>query len=261
MNMKKTLIALAVAASAAVSGSAMAWTNGNFNGSLEIGGTLTPSQTQNPWEVAVGANMDNLNGSMIAGNAKTSINVNSSISILGIRTVANTAFNGEPGLSPQITYANNVIDFSKAKAGVGVMTLDVKDDNDAKIGTLTTPVYAGAAYSSAKPDGTESKKGSLYANVAGNGFFGGLPEASSQVDAEPWVGVAKINPEYTANFDEQNAATVESTKTAFASRSFKYSGFYGAGIVAGSKLDIKLDAPIQVDTKWKASLPITVSYQ
>ena len=39
--MKKTLIALAVAASAVVSGSAMAWTNGNFNGSVDIGGSVT----------------------------------------------------------------------------------------------------------------------------------------------------------------------------------------------------------------------------
>ncbi len=42
--MKKTLIALAVAASAAVSGSAMAWSNGDFNGSVDIGGTVTPPQ-------------------------------------------------------------------------------------------------------------------------------------------------------------------------------------------------------------------------
>lgn len=37
--MKKTLIALAVAASAVVSGSAMAWTGGGNGGSLELGGT------------------------------------------------------------------------------------------------------------------------------------------------------------------------------------------------------------------------------
>ncbi|HEI3186174.1 TPA: hypothetical protein SI321_005057, partial [Escherichia coli] len=52
--MKKTLIALAVAASAAVSGSAMAWTANGTGGSVELGGTLNPVEKVTPWEVKVG---------------------------------------------------------------------------------------------------------------------------------------------------------------------------------------------------------------
>ncbi|EGJ4498914.1 hypothetical protein INB87_004741, partial [Escherichia coli] len=52
--MKKTLIALAVAASAAVSGSAMAWTANGTGNSVELGGTLTPVEKVSPWEVKTG---------------------------------------------------------------------------------------------------------------------------------------------------------------------------------------------------------------
>ena len=52
--MKKTLIALAVAASAAVSGSAMAWTANGTGGSVDMGGTLIPEGKVTPWEVKVG---------------------------------------------------------------------------------------------------------------------------------------------------------------------------------------------------------------
>ena len=57
--MKKTLIALAVAASAAVSGTSMAavgeWTPGGEGGSFEMRGTLVVAGADaNPWEVKVG---------------------------------------------------------------------------------------------------------------------------------------------------------------------------------------------------------------
>lgn len=49
--MKKTLIALAVAASAAVSGSAIAWQDGDFNGSVDIGGSITSDQPTWQWKI------------------------------------------------------------------------------------------------------------------------------------------------------------------------------------------------------------------
>ncbi|EEU0721020.1 fimbrial protein, partial [Escherichia coli] len=52
--MKKTLIALAVAASA-VSGMAHAWTNGDFNGSVDIGGSITADDDRQKWLWAVGS--------------------------------------------------------------------------------------------------------------------------------------------------------------------------------------------------------------
>lgn len=59
--MKKTLIALAVAASAAVSGSAMAWEQNGTGGSVSLSGTVDVLQPTTPWEVQVGGNVNDLN--------------------------------------------------------------------------------------------------------------------------------------------------------------------------------------------------------
>ncbi len=74
--MKKTLIALAVAASAVVSGSAMAaWTANGGGGQVEIGGSLTPVTKATPWETAVGAAVTNLNGQVQKNDTKLEITV------------------------------------------------------------------------------------------------------------------------------------------------------------------------------------------
>ncbi|HCN8216144.1 TPA: hypothetical protein N6448_004795, partial [Escherichia coli] len=73
--MKKTLIALAVAASAVVSGSAMAWTANGDGGSVDLGGTLTPTDVMTPWEVKVGAAVNDLNAAIRKGDTKVDIPV------------------------------------------------------------------------------------------------------------------------------------------------------------------------------------------
>ena len=55
--MKKTLIALAVAASA-VSGIAHAWTNGDFNGSVDIGGSISADDYRQKWSWAIGSGLN-----------------------------------------------------------------------------------------------------------------------------------------------------------------------------------------------------------
>lgn len=105
--MKKTLIALAVAASAVVSGSAMAWTGGGNGGSLELGGTLAPQDKYIPWETSVGAAVSDLNAQIIKGEKAVSISHTSAIPVLGIRNVAN-GFTGLPLIDPQIDYKGAV---------------------------------------------------------------------------------------------------------------------------------------------------------
>ncbi|EHI7951880.1 hypothetical protein J9K58_004673, partial [Salmonella enterica] len=41
----------------------------------------------------------------------------------------------------------------------------------------------------------------------------------------------------------------------------KYSAAYGAGLKTGSTVTINLTSPATADMAWKASFPITVSYQ
>lgn len=262
MKMNKTLLALALA-TATVSGSAMAWQSGDFNGSFDLGGVINVPRVDNPWEVSAASAVTNFNYQLTTGESSFNITVPGNIPVLGIRTVRADFFNGGLGISPQVSY-NNSVDFAKASNGIGTLSLDVLDSsNSSKIGTMTVPFYAGAGYASAnKADGSNVLQGSLYAPNSGNAFFGGVPTATAKVDAQPWVTVAALDPEYVANFQNQNASVgmFTNTKTSFNNDGLKYTAFYGSGIKAGANVSISLDKKLYADTNWKASLPITVSY-
>lgn len=256
--MKKTLIALAVAASAAVSGSAMAWTANGTGGSVDLGGTLTPVEKVTPWEVKVGDAVTGLDAQIQKGQKEVSIAVNKAIPVLGIRTIESTAFQGQPGISPQIDYGNavNVDAFENGRAPV---TLEVKDDTNAKIGTLTTSLGASALVS---VKGPWSGFNHSYSDTAGQGFFGGLPKNKAQTPDE---NIAfNVMPEVANHYIDQGVGYSKvGVTTGFTNTKATYSGYYGAGIEQGKTIKITLDqaasgdAPIQ----WKASLPVTVYYQ
>ncbi|WP_447398449.1 F4 family fimbrial subunit [Escherichia coli] len=261
--MKKTLIALAVAASAAVSGSAMAnFQTGGVSGSVDIGGNLTPTQTVNPWEAEIGAAVSGLDAVMGAGAKAATINVTNAIPVLGIRTTTNNAFQGGAGISPQVSYGN-AVDFSSAQNGVGNLTLDVKDKlTSNKIGSMTAPFYAAAYYSMSLKDGSANPaKGSMYARDNGDAFYGGIPAASGRIDANPLTNVTTLNAAYVANFNEQNATDEVSTRTNLNNKGKMFSGYYGSGILPGSAISITLDSGFNGATAWTAQLPVTVSYQ
>lgn len=256
--MKKTLIALAVAASAAVSGSAMAWTPNGTGGSVDLGGTLTPVEKVTPWEVKVGDAVTGLDAQIQKGQKVVDVAVNKAIPVLGIRTIASTAFQGQPGISPQIDYGNavNVDAFENGRAPV---TLEVKDDTNAKIGTLTTSLGASALVS---VKGSWSGFNHSYSDTAGQGFFGGLPKNKAQTPDE---NIAfNVMPGVADHYIDQGVGYSKvGVTTDFTNTEATYSGYYGAGIEQGKTIKITLDqaasgdAPIQ----WKASLPVTVSYQ
>ncbi|ELO5003679.1 hypothetical protein QUQ70_004860, partial [Escherichia coli] len=145
--MKKTLIALAVAASAVVSGSAMAWTANGTGGNVDLGGTLTPVEKVTPWEVKVGAAVTNLDAAITKGQSEVNITTTSAVPVLGIRTQeASKVFTGKPGISPQIDF-HKAIDPTKFSGSVTDLTLSVMDAQGAKIGSLKAPFLAGAKYS------------------------------------------------------------------------------------------------------------------
>ncbi|EKO2291598.1 hypothetical protein PZV05_004917, partial [Salmonella enterica] len=172
--MKKTLIALAVAASAVVSGSAMAWTGGGNGGSLELGGTLAPQDKYIPWETSVGAAVSDLNAQIIKGEKAVSISHTSAIPVLGIRNVAN-GFTGLPLIDPQIDYKGAVDASQFMTDGKGQVYLNatVNDDKGNKIGTLKTVLRVAAQAN----NGVDSNV-MLYASSADSGFFGGLPQSA-----------------------------------------------------------------------------------
>lgn len=255
--MKKTLIALAVAASAAVSGSAMAWTANGTGDSVNLGGTLTPVEKATPWEVKTGAAVTGLDAQIQKGQKVVDVAVNKAIPVLGIRTIESTAFQGQAGISPQIDYGNavNVDAFENGRAPV---TLEVKDDTNTKIGTLTTSLGASALTSIKGPwDGYYHS----YSDTAGQGFFGGLPKNKAQTPDENIA--VNVVPEVADHYTSQGVGYSRvDVSTGFADTNATYSSYYGAGIEQGKIIKITLDQPAGGDEiVWKASLPVTVSYQ
>ena len=260
--MKKTLIALAVAASAAVSGSAMAWTANGTGGSVDFSGTLTLVDVVNPWEVKTGDAVTGLDAQIKKGQNVVNIAVNQAIPVLGIRTQTAEAFQGVAGISPQIDY-HGVVDFSQNDWGNAPVTLEVFDNSSNHIGSLQTILTTAAVYSWKNSEGV-IRYGGLAAAGSGQGFFGGLGDFSSALGYSD--AVAELNGlsnEFLEKYTTQGGEYENGTSTNFSYANYTYSGAYGSGIKLGRDINITLDQAASGDDliQWKASLPITVSYQ
>lgn len=260
--MKKTLIALAVVASAAVSGSAMAtsWGEGNIGGTVDLGGTLVPVEKVTPWEAKIGDAVKDLDGSFQKGQKIIDININKAIPLLGVRTKVHEPFHGQEGISPQISYGD-AINVDAFKVGSVPLTLEVKNGRGTKIGKALTLMNAAALVSYS--DSSGSIKNSLYASDSGSGFFGGVGKSAAAIASYP-VKVAKsIFPEVLENFDDQRVQGDPTPgQTKFALTKGSYSGFYVSGIPSNQIIKIILDQEVDADStiQWNASLPITIAY-
>lgn len=258
--MKKTLIALAVAASAAVSGSAMAWTANSTGNSVDLGGTLTPVEKVTPWEVKTGAAVTGLDALVTQGQTMVNITVKNAIPVLGIRTQeVGKAFQAQTGINPKINY-KNVVDFNGASNGTAKLKLDVQDATGAKIGTLETDIFTGAGIARSEAAGGDAY--SAYDN--GNSFEGGIGN-SDQVIGSLTSLISKLNSidsEFAANFAWLDKPDVGKWSAPDFSNNGHYSAFYGSGIEANKTIKITLDKGVAGDSQiqWKASLPVTVSY-
>lgn len=261
--MKKTLIALAVAASAAISGSAMAWTPSGSGGSVELSGMLIPVIKVNPWEVKVGDAVKALDAKIEKDQRTVEISLKSAIPLLGIRTKTSDPFKGQKGISPQISYGN-AIDTSSFKSGEAPLTLELKDSEGAKIGKAESSVMAVAMTSVASSViGNIHSIYNLYAKDRGDAFFGGLSTSPDGVHPSPLDVSEKVFAGVSEHYNSQKVTDpAKKMSENFMISGFTYSSFYASGIPQSSKIKIILDkgvggsAPIQ----WKASLPITVSY-
>ncbi|ECT9924413.1 hypothetical protein CT407_21050 [Salmonella enterica] len=261
--MKKTLIALAVAASAVVSGSAMAadWEHNGTGGSVDLSGTLTPEDIVTPWEVKVGDAVSGLDAYIRKGDTNVNVPVENAIPVLGIRTQTAEAFQGQAGISPQIDY-HGVVDFSQNEWGNAPVTLEVFDNSSNKIGSLQTILTTAAVYS--WKNGDDLKYGGMAAKGSGNGFFGGLGDFSSALGyPEAVAELNNLSNEFLEKYTKQGAETESGSTTNFSDVNYTYSAAYGSGIKKGRVLKITLDQAVTGDDsiQWKASLPVTVSYQ
>ena len=256
--MKKTLIALAVAASAVVSGSAMAWTANGTGGSVELSGTLNPKDLVTPWEVKVGDDVTGLDADINKGQSVVNISSSKSIEILGIRTKEKAAFTGIRGISPQIDYGA-AIDATKFSDGETELTLAVKDDAGNEIGKLESSLFA-QAYSSEKKEGEYAKKFFVFADVKGSAYYGGLGQSADVISLKDLA--AAYMPDAEANWVNQGGEYTAPENSFFGDSGKTYNSYYFSVIKPNQVIKFTLNEPASGDApiQWKASLPVTVSY-
>ncbi|MEB7099329.1 hypothetical protein NEM56_22030 [Escherichia coli] len=258
--MKKTMIALAVAASAVVSGSAMAsgWEQNGSGTSVEIGGTLTPVAKETPWEVKTGDAVTNLDAQVQKGQTSITVNVNKAIPVLGIRNNSHDGFQGKSGIDPQISYGGKV-DIDSMENGAANLALDVTSAGQ-KIGTLSAKMQVA----SQATNGVDSNV-MLFAPTAGDGFFGGVAKnkdgAWGSIDAYSWAttvfpGIADTWSDGGISFSGGIGVFN------FDVDSVIYHAYYASGIDRGETITITLDKGVAGDTQiqWNASLPVSVTY-
>ncbi|EJY1985475.1 hypothetical protein OFV46_004715, partial [Escherichia coli] len=259
---KKTLIALAVAVSAAISGSAMAWTPNGSGGSVELGGTLTPAGKTTPWSVKVG-NTSDLDAKIKEGQSVVTIPLNKPALFLGITTTAGKAgFYGQDGISPQIDYSG-AVDLDKFKEGLTKVKIPVKDQDQNDIGYMEANFTSGAIQQWKEKDTGTVKRKSLYAAKSGDAFYGGVGKNSEGVMYGSWVKdmLDRLDPEIANSaWDDDSVINVG---TADFTSNEHYQGYYGGGIKKGENIKITLNKPAKGGEalKWYASLPVVVSYQ
>ncbi|HDQ6533529.1 TPA: hypothetical protein QBF27_001565 [Escherichia coli O36:H14] len=259
--MKKTLIALAVAASAAVSGSAMAWTANGTGGSVDLGGTLTPVEKVTPWEVKMGSEITGLDASIGRGQKVVEVKMPKDALIMAIRTQTKDAFPGwASDITPSIDF-NGAVNLDSFSNGVATLTLDVKQ-GESKIGTMQALFQSGAE-ASFRGEGDDANKYTLFAPRMGNAFFGGLSKTAEGASQYGYAIAKRYDAEVVANYNEQNLdGEAIKGEISFNDGVKTYSGIYGAGIPGDSSIVITLDQAASSDApiQWKASLPVTVSY-
>ncbi|ECI7590216.1 fimbrial protein [Salmonella enterica subsp. enterica serovar Typhimurium] len=291
--MKKTLIALAVAASA-VSGMAHAWTNGDFNGSVNIGGSITADDYRQKWSWAVGSDINGFNNALTEltqNRTKLTITVNGDKPILLGKT--NEAFitpTGGLGAIPLISitdYEHKPVTVLAAAGNYNspdvFFDLAMKNDAGVKIGTIRVNAQAAGvavqgnganalthqnqaeSYSlSYNPDGPSVYKGGLPENIGAGGSLTAADAASSII--------AKFG---SLSTDElfQQVKVVYSTLPDYVHGTKRYydnmtstsgavvrASSYALGIANGQTIVATFDQAVAASTQWSAPLNVAITY-
>lgn len=287
--MKKTLIALAVAASAAVSGSAMAalggWTEGQPGGDIDFGGTITRPAGEVKWLWAVGEGFNsyqNLTSDLINEGKSLNIAVQQDMPLLAAKM--KEAFI-KPilgiGAIPKVTFSSfdsTPITVNFTDGSHATMEVKVKDKNKGElIGNITIPFEYGAAGTVA--DLTESTTGvanitSFWAGGSGT-MFEGLVKPDAKIDsslAMKWNGLTADDVYIALKAVSGGKFTGPgTTTTSWVNMSdLSHSNYtrddyvryfsYGAGIPSGTTLSVVFDSPVTQTTNWQAPITVTVSY-
>ncbi|WP_089639793.1 hypothetical protein, partial [Escherichia coli] len=279
----KTLIALAVAASAAVSGSAMAWTNGNFNDSVDIGGSVTVGDNfAQKWAWKTGTSLGAFDSNvkeMTDGGKKLVITAAQNAAILLGKT--NEAFMATDATSlaiPQIAFS----DYQKGKitpvfdnvgnAGTGYLEIPVIDAQSSPIGQAKVNMTAAGARMAADAARQRGVAASIIADTSNDIFHGGVPTiAEGAINhgmnainfARSMGGLEAVDMlNQLAAFDPTIINIAASTYAQSSDMTGRgASATYAMGIKSGQTLELTFTNPVTQTTVWKAPLNISVTYQ
>ncbi len=265
--MKKTLIALAVAVSAA-SGAAHA----DFKGQFDIDGTITHEASESKWEWAIGSldAIQKTTKDMTDGNKLLTITQGKEALILSGHTkeafsVASTGFGAVPVISFS-DYKGGAVELkNEGTPAKGYFSLPMKDSENNELGSVKVNVtYAATVINR---DGATSRVASVEALNDSHIYYGGLVQPSVQRGAEANGIVARFGgvdanvlrnkipnaPAQLTNGYRENVNMVKADGSAVASS-------YILGIDKGQTIEARFDKPVLTTTEWSAPLSVLVTY-
>ena len=283
--MKKTLIALAVAASAAVSGSVMAadWVEGGNGGDVNFGGEIT-AQNDVAWMWLLGegkTDFANTTVQMTEGGKKLAITAEKDIPILAGKLkhgVRGESFR-QVGTMPQITFLSAGSPVTPVYAPNGAISLTIKTFDNAsseELGTLK--INGRSAGSVAYVSGDQYSTAGLATQGRGGVMSGGLSDTSGH---NIWGGtdssavVTKFGGPTLAELQQQVKDVMQKPNAVFTDRNDvwsisrdvevdmnvpAYGVSYGYGVEQGSTLEATFSNPVTSTIVWKAPLTVSISY-
>ncbi len=285
INMNKKLLVIALAA-AGLSANAMALTfnDGELNGGVDVGGTITVPVATNQWQWATGDALSAFSHNVVqmTNNYKTLTITMAADSplLVGQTKAATVGAVGGVGITPRISLMQAdgttpvVINYGSTANGKGSMSLQVVDSATPTtvLGSAVVNVKTAALVSFHNPGDPYVVIGSLE-QVVDSPFGAAAPmdrsSAMPVAQADSWVlalggkggdvQVADANTLMGTSLPRVNAADGYS-RMSFGNPGATYGGAYGLGIASGDNIVVNFTNPITATTNWKAPLNVAVTY-
>ncbi|EAM2195571.1 hypothetical protein EU711_22555 [Salmonella enterica] len=268
-------MALAVAASALMSGQVMAdvsWQQpGNLDQTVNFGGTITKPEYQNQWVWGVGAGFDSFQSSFTdLSEDKTELTFaakeNMPVLVGKVTEAFPLDFQAGYGAAPQIQFSgfdgNKIEMVSNDRSSVSLqIPVKGKDSLQSGVFTLTGTAQTLVMYHAKGND--MAFFGSVYSKQPGQIFYGGAPENAVSYSGLVSFGglgsddlLALVTKKYPDVTKKGGNTPMEGT----IDRISGGAASYAFGIKAGVSQKVKFNEAVTENTEWVAPLHITVSY-
>ncbi|MBN6398532.1 fimbrial protein [Escherichia coli] len=294
MNIKKTLIALAVvaASSAGVAHAGLGeFAPGALDQTVNIGGTVNKVDMSGFWEWAVGTGLDNYQNTVrdlqerdgkyvmsITNSGNTPILVGKTTQAFSTPSIS--GYGAIPQIKLSDSRGNDVLLVQEAISHDGKYHFDlpVSSSDNQSIGSVRVYVAVAGIVGTARPGNNTGEIQSLSAN---NGtcdvciFKGGLGEyaggifndpaqASDTVQLFGGLSSGGVLTQIQDVYPEVNSLIAHAGNTSenmyYNDGTVVVSASYAMGITDGGKIDVSFNNPVTETIQWTAPLHITVSY-